>query len=87
MNASINGVFSSSKMRDIIIATNVTDEIVDKLKEVFLSKGTHSLKSLKVVGNTFKNANIQHDAVEFLECLLGYLEGPLPELSIMYTYN
>ena len=59
INASINGMFSSSKFRDIIMASDESNEIVEKLKEVFKSKGPHSLQSLKVVDTTFKDETIK----------------------------
>ena len=86
INATINGIFSSSKMRNIIMASNKSDKIVDKLQQVVRNKGLQYLESLKEVNKKkFQNAN-QHDAAEFLEYLLNYLHEVLPELSITYKF-
>ena len=85
VNATINGIFSCSKLRNTIMTSDSSNEIVLKLQEVYERKdqGLQYLQSL-IDTDTFES-HIQQDAAEFLECFLGKLEDVLPVLALHYT--
>ena len=89
VNVCINSLASVSKITDTIMTSPLhNSEITDIFKKVILTKGPHNVRDLKTIVDCDKfDNNLQHDACEFLELLLGKLIDSLPYFSSTFSFT